>query len=65
MRFDPELHVDPALKDTDPADTKGMELRACCVCGVVKDAKSLEWCLSCNGYKCPEHIALPGLATLN
>ena len=52
----PRLHLDPKLEKLTLAEAGFLlELRVCCVCGVIKEAKDFENCLACDGFICDEH----------
>jgi hypothetical protein len=49
------LHLDPNLQQLSPEEVAKLELRACCICGVIKNANDMEECLTCDGFMCAEH----------
>ena len=49
------LHLDPNLQQLSLHAAAKLELRACCVCSVIKDANAMEECLTCDGFMCSEH----------
>lgn len=49
------LHLDPNLQKLSLDEAAKLELRACCICSVIKDANDMEECLSCDGFMCSEH----------
>ncbi len=49
------LHLHPNLKQLSLEQAKKLELRVCCICGVIKNANDLEDCLMCDGFMCDEH----------
>ena len=50
------LHLDPKVKKLSLEAASKLELRVCCICGVIKDASEFEDCISCDGgFMCVEH----------
>lgn len=49
------LHLHPTLQKLRLEDAAKLELRVCCICGVIKAASDMEDCLTCDGFLCDEH----------
>ena len=51
----PKIQLAPELQQLGLKQASSLELRACCICGVVQNANGMEECLSCDGFMCANH----------
>jgi len=49
------LHLDHELQQLSLRKAATLELRACCICGVIKRADEMEQCLKCDEFMCAKH----------
>ena len=49
------LRLDPKIQRLSVEDAAKLELRVCCICGVITNANGMEECLDCDGFMCSQH----------